>query len=675
MPDMGLNGQVTDSAIDPRGTVKGTQNIVYEQGILRTPYGFDAVDMTTGLNSGDTVLSVFQWAELDRTTHLTAVTTEKIYDHNRVNATWDDKTQSGVTMKSNLFHPVSYAEVGHNDTAIYYDDNASRAVAYHHVIVCDGGLSNIQRWAGKYETDFGDLVGGGGYHDGTTHRALQVSLSQVNRLLLISALEYDSASDVWVENPQRVRWPTIGKIETWTGTGSGFADLMDTGGINVWSASLGSQHIIYQTNGIWTLRYVGGDTVFDPEPYIRDLGLLHHHLLVSHNNVHYFVGTDYNIYAYYGGTVIKRIGDEIHKYLIDDLDEDFTYRCRMAMGPKAQFLWVLLVPNGATHATKAYRRNMATGTWSVRDFSTKWATGGVTAVTLAAAEAYTIGETYAEALDTVSAHDISDAGDATERYGDMLLDTSRSLTKDLTVGTWSVGGNDYSLNAEAFTAEFTENDMLVVFDGSNATNTRPGTHFYAVYDVSANGFSIYPAGRSTGVDYGIADASGNTPADLSVAGADTIGFYSVCSEDAPGETYNQKSEQIRQKERLILGDNGGFVYQVDQTYTTDDGNNMACRHLSPVFDFDAPDKYKRWPGFSVVAKGTALTARYRISNFDTSDTGWNDFTQLLGTDYEHYDYWINESSKRLQVSFNDFSGGAFEVREFEIMDPLIEDNR
>ena len=520
-------------------------------------------------------------------------------------------------------------------------------------------------------------MGGDGYHDGTTHRAVQVSLSQQNRIILLSPKEYNSSSVAWIDNPQRVRWPTIGKIETWTGTGSGFADLLDTGGINVWSSSLASQHVIYQSNGIWTLRYVGGTTVFDPEPYIRDLGLLQWHLLISHNNVHYFVGTDMNIYAYYGGTVIKAIGDEIHKYLIDDLDQDYTGRCWIMMGPKAKFLWVLIVPYGSTAITKAYRRNMVTGAWSVRDFSSKWTSGGITAVTLAAATAYTVGKTYDEAMHTVSPLDGSDAGDVTQRYGDMLLDSSRALTKDYTTGTWSAGGDDYSLAAGDFTTDITSNDMMVVFDGSNATNTRWGTHFYTVYDVSTNGFSVYPCGRSTGVDYGVADASTTVPADMSVDSTTyaTLGFYSVCAYDLPGETYNQKLEQIRENERLMFGDNGGFVYQVDPTYTQDDGNNMDCRHVTPVFDWDVPHKYKRWPGFSVVAKGTALTARYRITDFDTSDTGWHDFTQALASDYEQYSFWINESSKRLQLCFDDFSGGDFEIREFEVMDPMIEDNR
>ena len=86
--------------------------------------------------------------------------------------------------------------IAHDDTAIYLDDDSGKSNAYYHAVVCDGGLSNIQRWAGRYETDFADLVGAGGYHDGTTHRALQVGAYQ-SRLILISPQSYSSSSNLW----------------------------------------------------------------------------------------------------------------------------------------------------------------------------------------------------------------------------------------------------------------------------------------------------------------------------------------------------------------------------------------------------------------------------------------------------------------------------------------------
>lgn len=663
-PDLGLNALVPPNALDLREAARGSQNIVYEYGLLRTPFGFAKLDLTaypTGLNTGDTILHSFQWKELDETGHLTAVTTEKIYDHDRVNNTWDDKTQSGVTMASAIDVPISYAVVGHDDTAIYLDDDSSRTKAYHHVIVCDGGLSNIQRWAGKWEADFADLVGGGGYHDGTAHRALQVSLSTRNRLLLVSPLTYDSATAIWIENNQRIQWPTVGKIETWTGTGSGFANLFDTGGINVWSASLGSDHIIYQTKGIWSINWVGGTTVYNPIPVIPDLGLLSHHLLHSYNNVHYFVGTDYNVHAYYGGSVKDTIGDKIHRYLQEDLDPQYKNRCWLVMGPRGKFLSIFIVPFDSTYITKEYRRNMQTEAWMVRDYKDAFSsTTGISSVVLAAAESYVTGETYQTALNTNSAYAASQDGlantDITRRYADSLLEISRTLEKDYYTGTWGGGGYDYSKVGENFTVDISENDILACYDGSLATNTRYGTHFYTVYDVSTNGFSVRGTeDKTTNQEHGIADTSTNVPADLSVAGEDTIRFFSACDSGKVGDTYEQVSENIQAAEKLILGDSGGFIYEIDETYATDNNVEIDSRHLTPVVDAGMPGNLKRWPGIRITAKGDSLYVRSRVGNFDTSETGWVDISQELTDEWINYEFPLNISSKKIQWEIKNFT--------------------
>ncbi|MBE3087702.1 MAG: hypothetical protein IMZ71_01090 [Chloroflexi bacterium] len=673
-PALGLSSQVPSTALEFRNAAKYSENLVYELGRARFPFGMSKLDMTTGLNSGDTILAMWQWSETDRTSHVMAHTKEKIYEHDRVNETWADRTQSGLTMASNVLNPVSYAEVGHNDTDIYLDDIVTNPLAYFHCVTSDGGLTNVQRWAGKYESDFANLLGGGDYHDGTTHRCLQVTLSQHNRLLLISPKEYNSTSKVWIDNPQRVRWPVIGKIETWTGTGSGYVDLFDTGGVNLWSARLGSSHIIYQTKGIWTFNYVAGTKIFDPRPFIPDLGLQAAHLLVNHNDVHYFMGTDLNIYAYAGGTVLKAVGDPIHQYLIDDLDPDYSHLCWMMMGYKAKFLWVGIVEKGKIWPTKVYRMNTNTGAWHIRDFSSRFTSGGLTAATLAPATSYITGDTYAEALAQVSLYDQSDAGDATVRYGDFLMDSSRALSADYTVGIWSAGGFDYSKVGENFHNDFTDNDMMVVFDGSNATNVRYGHHFYTVYDVSANGFSVYGAQDvSTQGEHGIADSSTTVPADLSVDGKDTIGFYSLCSYDVPGETYNMDLKQINVQETVMLGDSAGLAYQYDETNTNDDGSLIAARHITPVIDGGTPGAYKRWGGWGGVCDGSvggAMTLSYRTSGFDTSANGWVDFTVELTSEAKEVIIYPNVTSRKIQLMLSDFSGKSFAINELFLDDPV-----
>jgi hypothetical protein len=194
MPDKGINGMVPVSMLDPRGAAKGSQSIFYEYGLAKTVYGYAKLDLSSGLNSGEKVIGLLPFRELDGYSHVIAVTPSKIYDHDRVNSEWDDKT--GNTQQSNITSPISYVEIAHQSTETYIDDNTSKSAVGYHLVLCDGGLSDIQRWAGRYEADFANLTGGEDYHtdaSGTTHRALQVGAYQ-SRLILLSPKGYNAGA-------------------------------------------------------------------------------------------------------------------------------------------------------------------------------------------------------------------------------------------------------------------------------------------------------------------------------------------------------------------------------------------------------------------------------------------------------------------------------------------------
>ncbi len=398
--DRGFDATIRDASELLRGSAAdGSKNVLYTRGTIKTPYGFGKVEAgSLPLDSGKAVLGIGVFSELDKTQHFITVTEDKIYDRNYVTGAWDDVTQSGQALGANIYNPISIAGILHTDGLAL---NGSGDDWYHHCLV-NTGITPVQRWAGKFETDFADLVGADGYHhvdsNYTTHYALQVG-AFYNRPLLISAKESD-ANDNLKEKNQRIRWPQAGKLESWTGAGSGALDLLDTGGYNVWGALLGKQWIQYQNNSIWSLTHVGGTRVFEPDIEIPDLGLLSAHLLYSKNNVHYFVGNDYNVYAYFGGSNIQKIGKKIHGYLQRDLNPNFKNQCWLSIGAENSRLWIYIVPNGETYVTEAYAIDIRNGSWMKRDFKHKWSSGGITSVGLVGASSYTEGETYAEAVAT-----------------------------------------------------------------------------------------------------------------------------------------------------------------------------------------------------------------------------------------------------------------------------------
>ena len=129
-----------------------------------------------------------------------------------------------------------------------------------------------------------------------------------------------------------------------------------------------------------------------------------------------------------------------------------------------------------------------------------------------------------------------------------------------------------------------------------------------------------------------------------------------------------------------MGDATGLVFAFDDATYNFDGNSITARHPTHVEDWQQPDKYKRWDGISLVARerisgNGGIKIRYRTGNFDTSDTGWaGDFTQTLTSDLVEYRFFNNVSSKKIQYEFNNAAGSDFEIAEYKIHDPEIQDH-
>jgi len=483
--DRGFDATKRDATELLRGSAAdGSQNVLYSRGTVKTPYGFSQVEADSlPLDSGNAILLLGSYTELDKTQHFLAVTKDKIFKRDYVNGEWDDITQSGVALEGNIHNPMGMVAILHTDGIAL---NGTGDDWYHHCLV-NTGISPIQRWAGKYETYFADLVGADGYHHVdsgiTKHYALQVG-AFYNRPILISAKEADANGNL-IDCNQRIRWPMAGKLETWKGTGSGYRDLLDAGGHNIWGALLGAQWIQYQNNSIWSLTHVGGTRVFELDIELPNLGLLAAHLLYSKNNVHYFVGNDYNIYAYGGGSNIEMIGKNIQHYLQRDLDPVFKNRCWIYMGAENSRLWIYIVPNGEEYITQGYGVDIKTGSWMKRDFLHKWptTTGGITSVSLIGASSYFAGASYREAQTLTTTYAAAVTAGTTYR---------QILQEELTDESLVLG--DSAGYVYQFDSDLTTDDTVAV----------PARHITEVYDLEVPSKNkLWPGIRVTAKGTGI----------------------------------------------------------------------------------------------------------------------------------------------------------------------------
>lgn len=634
--DKGFDATIRDAAELPRGSAAdGSQNVLYSRGTIKTPFGFGKVASgSLPLDSGYPVLANFMYTELDKTQHFLSITQNKIYNKNYIDDTWEDKTQSGQALGGNIYNPISQASILHTDGLAL---NGTGDDAYHHCIICPKGISPIQRWAGYKEVDFADLVGAGGYHhtesNYTTHYALQVG-TFYSRLLLISAREADADNQL-IECNQRIRWPQAGKLETWTGTGSGYRDLLDTKGYNVWGAQLGSQWIQYQNNSIWSLTHVGGTRVFELDVEMPDLGLLSAHLLYSKNNVHYFIGDDFNIYAYFGGSNIQKIGDKIHRYLQRDLDPNYAYRSWLCMGAENSRLWIFIVPNGETYVTEAYAIDIFSGSWMKRDFKHKWPTGGITSVALIGSGSYMAGDSYKEVLAEKSPPKNVAIGGAVRDTNVVTVTTNVAhgfiVAETVTLADCDTGG---------------ETDA---FDGDHEIASKPSTTTFTFAQTGANESNL---------------AAGTAVVDKAPTYQDAVNA---------AETYKQSLTEVLTNERIVLGDSAGYVYQYGSDLTQDDEVDIPARHITEIYDLGLPSKNKLWPGIRVTAKGTGLIASYRTASFETTDTGWTAFTeQALTNEFLTYKLTVWDTSKKIQFRFTNADGDTYQISNYELIEPMVQ---
>lgn len=405
--DGGLN-QFNEAAQIEKEQAAYAQNFLFTRGVFKTPYGFAQLGSDQPSDS-ENVLSIHQYSEQDGTDSVLAVTDTDIQRYDPITQTWSSRKAAGSIQSSSIENPISWVAVPHTD-GIALDGTG--ADAYYHLLMCDGGLSPIQRWAGVDEDNFFPLAGADGYHETdsspttpTAHYAQQVSIFY-NHVILLNPKQWDATADVFLDKKQTVLYGKAGLLEGSNAfhiaeIGAGYNDLVDTGGQNLWSTRVGSQLTIYQDNSIWAANHVGGSDIFRFKPQIEKLGLLAPHLVVSLRNVDYFIGNDYNLYQYFGGSQKQPFGDKIQPELEQLMDPSRTVRCWMSVGARARRLWIFYVETGNSFALGAYGIDMKTGAWMHRDYTHAFGSGvGITAVAMTGTAINIVGATYAQAIAT-----------------------------------------------------------------------------------------------------------------------------------------------------------------------------------------------------------------------------------------------------------------------------------
>lgn len=114
---------------------------------------------------------------------------------------------------------------------------------------------------------------------------------------------------------------SAGNVSSWLGAGtSGSYVLTDSRGEIRRVVKLGANIVIYSSNSITIGRYYGGLTPFAFPTMVYETGLISDKAVWDSVNVHFFLGNDQRVYAYYGETHLVPVGQRIEETLFGQMD-------------------------------------------------------------------------------------------------------------------------------------------------------------------------------------------------------------------------------------------------------------------------------------------------------------------------------------------------------------------
>ena len=238
----------------------------------------------------------------------------KVQVKTTIDGNWTDKTNLGgyvalITQTDDSFWTT--CEVSS------LDDKINHLIACNAATKRHGGAANVVFQIVPGTDLLVALTGGDGYNSDKTFHSARTVMAWGDCPILMHVLEEDT-TDVWIEYFQRIRWPQIGHFEAkadWDKTelnGSGYWDFKNDYGPVMNGTTLGNVAVIWQRDAIHN-GYLTNSKLhpFHFEPKIEDFGLWSWRLWAKGGDSIFFVGSDDQIYRYFGGKDFQNIGRKI----------------------------------------------------------------------------------------------------------------------------------------------------------------------------------------------------------------------------------------------------------------------------------------------------------------------------------------------------------------------------
>ena len=181
-----------------------------------------------------------------------------------------------------------------------------------------------------------------------------------------------------VDKPYLVMWSEFGDPETWTGGNAGNNPLIDARDAITAAKTLGKDLIIYRSNGIVRMSFVGGLNVFNFIPVSQGeatttegVGACSPNAVFSSTNTHIFLSRK-GVFEYSGGLSVEVLSDKTYFGAFDesgDVDQEKLHRAFVHYSDRLEELFVFYADTTNSFPTTAYIYSLPTGRWRKRSFS------------------------------------------------------------------------------------------------------------------------------------------------------------------------------------------------------------------------------------------------------------------------------------------------------------------
>jgi hypothetical protein len=253
-------------------------------------------DRQLGSNLAAIAMGVIQFTTFDGALHTVVVTEDNIY-------AWDGATTQ------------DWVSIMGTEWSCTFSTRPHFAVI-NNVLIATNHADTMQVWDGVTETMMDIAEGSPTYHP----KALDTFK---DHLLMLGGAEGA------VEVPQRVRWPAVGTYNGFDTPGYGYMDLLDTPGIILAGKRYSQFYIIYKSDSISVMQYIGGDSVFSANTIISGIGIAAENALIEVNGQHWFLGSDgggyLDIFSFSGSNVLERVGRPVYDTL-KRISKDYVSR-------------------------------------------------------------------------------------------------------------------------------------------------------------------------------------------------------------------------------------------------------------------------------------------------------------------------------------------------------------